>query len=114
MKFKKNIKLGILNLPRSSKKMIALFCDFGLCLVSIILAYYLRLDQLVPLKGPALIAAAISVIIALPVFWFTGSYRTIFRYSGLSIVFSAMLSIFVYGLIYASIFTLYGIGNIPR
>ena len=114
MKFKKNIKLGILNLPRSSKKMIALFCDFGLCLVSIILAYYLRLDQLVPLKGPALIAAAISVIIALPVFWFTGSYRTIFRYSGLSIVFSAMLSIFVYGLIYASIFTLYGIRNIPR
>jgi FlaA1/EpsC-like NDP-sugar epimerase len=114
MKFKKKIKLSILNLPRSTKKMIALFCDFGLCLVSIVLAYYLRLDQLVPLKGSALIAATISVIIALPVFWFTGSYRTIFRYSELSIVFSALLSTFVYGLIYASIFTLYGIENVPR
>ena len=37
-------------------------------------------------------SAAIFTIIAIPVFWFFGIYRTIFRYTGLSILSTISLS----------------------
>jgi FlaA1/EpsC-like NDP-sugar epimerase len=48
------------------------------------------------------------------VFWLTGLYRTIFRYSGLSIMFSVSVAITVYGLLYFCVFTLYQIEGVPR
>ena len=112
--FTKNILKIFIDLPRSFKKILALFCDLILCLICVIIAFYLRLDQLVPLRGPALTAAWVSVCLALPVFWLSGFYRTIFRYSGLSIIFSLSTAILVYGGLYFIIFTLYGIQNVPR
>ena len=114
MRFTKNILKIFIDLPRSFKKILALFCDLILCLICVIIAFYLRLDQLVPLRGPALTAAWVSVCLALPVFWLSGFYRTIFRYSGLSIIFSLSTAILVYGGLYFIIFTLYGIQNVPR
>ena len=114
MMFTKNILKIFIDLPRSFKKILALFCDLILCLICVIIAFYLRLDQLVPLRGPALTAAWVSVCLALPVFWLSGFYRTIFRYSGLSIIFSLSTAILVYGGLYFIIFTLYGIQNVPR
>ena len=112
--FTKNISKIFIDLPRFFKKILALFCDLILCLTCVIVAFYLRLDQLVPLRGPALTAAWVSACLALPVFWLSGFYRTIFRYSGLSIIFSLSTAILVYGGLYFIIFTLYGIQNIPR
>tara|TARA_B100001057_G_scaffold500965_1_gene619306 strand:- start:4268 stop:6190 length:1923 start_codon:yes stop_codon:yes gene_type:complete len=104
----------VLILPRGIKQIIALLCDFSLCLISVVLAFYLRLDQIFYLNGPAFTAAWISVCIALPVFWFFGLYRIIFRYSGSSIIFLISNAFLVYGLLYISIFTFYRIENIPR
>ena len=111
---RQNITESILNLPRSAKQILALSCDMSLCLIAVVGAFYLRLDQFIPLKGPVTIAATASVFLALPVFWLIGLYRTIFRYSGLSIMFSVSTAILVYGLLYSCIFTLYGIEGVPR
>ena len=94
--FTKNISKIFIDLPRFFKKILALFCDLILCLTCVIVAFYLRLDQLVPLRGPALTAAWVSACLALPVFWLSGFYRTIFRYSGLSIIFSLSTAILVH------------------
>ena len=105
---------SILILPRFAKQSIAAFVDINLCILCTWLAFYLRLDELIPIKGPPLIAAVISVVLALPVFWLFGMYRTIFRYSGLSIMFSASTSLLVYGFLYFSVFGVYGVIGIPR
>ena len=114
MRLKTNITTGILNLPRFAKQIIAILCDLSLCFVCVVAAFYLRLDQFVPLKGPVLTAVWVSILLSIPVFWLTGLYRTIFRYTGLSIVFSVSFSIAVYGLLYFCVFTLYRIEGIPR
>ena len=114
MRFKTNITNGILSIPRLAKQIISILCDLSLCFICVVAAFYLRLDQLVPLKGPILTAVWVSMLFSIPVFWLTGLYRTIFRYSGLSIIFSVSLAIFVYGLLYFCVFTLYRIEGVPR
>ena len=114
MNLKKNLTKGIINLPRFAKQIIAILCDFSLCIICVVAAYYLRLDQLVPLKGPVIFAAWISILIAIPNFWLMGFYHTIFRYSGLSIIFSVTVAILIYGSLYFCVFTLYGVNGVPR
>ena len=114
MNFNKKFLEAIERIPRPGKIMIAIICDLSLCFVSVIIAFYLRLDQLVPLKGPILNAIWVSGLLALTIFWLTDLYRTIFRYSGLSIIFSVSIAFAIYGFLYFCIFTLYQIEGIPR
>ena len=105
---------SILSLPRLAKQITVLFCDLCLCLICVVGALYLRLDELVPLKGPVSTAAWVSVCLALPIFWLMGLYRTIFRYSGLSIMLSVSMAVLVYGLLYFCVFALHIIEGVPR
>ena len=114
MSFKNDVIISVLSLPRAVKRLISIICDLSLCLMCVLGAFYLRLDIFVLLDRPVVIAAWISVCLALPVFWLSGLYRTIFRYSATSIFFSISISITIYALLYFSIFTLYGIEGVPR
>ena len=105
---------GILNLPRFVKQIIAITVDSSFCILCLWLAFYLRLDQFISIQGVVLKAAIASVILALPVFWLLGLYKTIFRYSGLSIMFSIFIAILVYGLLFFLIFGVYRVVGIPR
>lgn len=105
---------SILNLPRFSKRIIVIIIDLGLCVLSTWFAFYLRLDEFTSIKGAGLTAVMVSVALALPVFWLLGLYRTIFRYSSLSIMFSVSIALLVYGFLYFSVFGVYGVAGIPR
>ncbi len=76
------LAVPILALPRAAKRFVALSVDLGLCVLTVWLAFYLRLGEFVALSGTALWAAGASVGIALPIFIVSGLYRAIFRYSG--------------------------------
>jgi FlaA1/EpsC-like NDP-sugar epimerase len=105
---------SILNLPRFAKQIIAIIVDLSLCVLSTWYAFYLRLDQFISIQGAALTAVMVSVTLAFPVFWLLGLYKTIFRYSGLSITFSVSIALLVYGFLYFSVFGVYGVAGIPR
>jgi FlaA1/EpsC-like NDP-sugar epimerase len=105
---------SILNLPRFAKQIIAIIFDLSLCVLCTWFAFYLRLDQLFLIQGVVLTAVIVSVVLALPVFWLLGLYRTIFRYSGLSIMFSVSIALLVYGLLYFLIFGIFEVTGIPR
>ena len=105
---------GILNLPRFAKNIIAIIVDLNLCVLSTWFAFYLRLDQFILIQGVVLAAVMVSVALVLPIFWMLGLYRTIFRYSGLSIMFSVSIALLIYGFLYFSVFGLYGVAGIPR
>ena len=105
---------SILSLPRFAKKSILIIFDSSLCVLCTWIAFYLRLDQFILIKGVTSLAALLSVCIALPTFWLVGLYRTIFRYSDLSIAFSVSIASLVYGFLYFSVFGVYGVSGIPR
>ena len=105
---------SILNFPRFVKQIVAVIIDINLCVLCVWFAFYLRLDQFVSIQGVVLKAVMASVALALPVFWLLGLYKTIFRYSGLSIMFSVSIALTVYGLLYFLVFGVYGVIGIPR
>lgn len=104
----------ILAMPRVAKRAVAVLVDLGLCVLTVWLAFYLRLGEFVPLSGNALWAVGASIGIALPVFTVSGLYRAIFRYSGWPALLAVARAICVYGLLYASIFTAIGVVDVPR
>ena len=77
-----NYVMPILALPRWAKRFVVLALDTALCILTVWLAYYLRLGEFVTLSDTALKAVGVSIGIALPVFVVSGLYRAIFRYSG--------------------------------
>ena len=104
----------VLSLPRVSKRFIALSVDLILCILSVWLAYFLRLGEFINLSGNALLATVASVAIALPVFIVSGFYRAIFRYSGWPAFMAVARAISIYAIIYVIIFTVIGVADIPR
>ncbi len=104
----------LLSLPRSAKIGVVLSVDTSLIILSVWLAYYLRLGELVTLSDTALVAVITSILFALPIFIISGLYRAIFRYSGWPALLTVARAITIYGLLYASIFTAVGISGVPR
>jgi FlaA1/EpsC-like NDP-sugar epimerase len=114
------LAVPILALPRSAKRFIALLVDLSLCVLTVWLAYYLRLGEFISFAGAsewaqgAIWASAVSVGIALPIFVVSGLYRAIFRYSGWPALMTVARAVGIYGLLYASVFTVMGVSGVPR
>ena len=78
----------VLALPRYAKQVIALSVDITLCILTVWLAFYLRLGEFVaftqntPFARGLMSASGVSLLLAIPLFFVSGLYRTIFRYSG--------------------------------
>lgn len=109
-----SIVAPVLALPRAAKRVIVLFVDLGLCILTVWLAYYLRLGEFISLSGNALLAVAVAIAMALPIFVVSGLYRAIFRYSGWPALLAVARAVSIYGILYASIFTAIGISGVPR
>ena len=112
--FNKNFSKQLFGLGRYTKRTIAIITDVLLCVIAVWLAFFIRLEEFILLKDISYVPVLLSVVIALPIFWIFGVYRTLFRYAGLSILNTISLSTFVYGLVYFSIISIYGIKDIPR
>ena len=114
MSILKKLSKNIINLPRSTKRIIAILIDIGLCIFCTWLAFYLRLEEFVKINDVTTLAVEISILLAIPLFWLMGLYKTIFRFQGLSIIFTVFVATFTYTLLYFSVIGIYGIQGIPR
>jgi len=114
MSILKDISKNIISLPRYTKRIIAILIDVGLCIVCTWLAFFLRLEEFVKINDVTTLAVLISIILAIPIFWLTGLYKTIFRFQGSSIIFTVFVAIFAYSLLYFAVIGIYGIQGIPR
>jgi len=104
----------VLELPRAAKRVVAIMVDMSLCVLTVWLAYYMRLGEFVTLSGNALIATVVSMAICLFVFIVFGLYRAIFRYSDWPALLTVVRAVSVYGLLYSAIFTAVGVNEVPR
>lgn len=104
----------LLRLPRPAKRAIALGMDAIICAVTVYLAFYLRMGELVdPFTGvPHPTMGAIAI--ALPIFVITGLYRAIFRHAGFGAMRSVARAVALYTVPYVIIYTGIGVYGVPR
>ena len=105
---------NIINLPRYTKRIIVILIDLGLCIICTWAAFYLRLEEFVKFNDVTTLAVEVSILLAIPIFWLMGLYKTIFRFQGYSIIFTVFVAISVYALLYFAVIGIYGIQGIPR
>jgi FlaA1/EpsC-like NDP-sugar epimerase len=110
---------SVLELPRFFKRVFVLLVDIGLSVLSVILAFYLRLDEWnffyqVHREYSIGLTTWVAVILAIPIFVFLGLYREIFRYSGWFALLTLMRAMALYGVTFFFIFSLVGIDGVPR
>jgi len=108
----------LLDLPRPVKRAVALVFDAFLCVLTVWLAFWLRLDEWLPLSGhpqwrPEWAALA-AVTVALPIFITFGFYRAIFRYAGWQASLTVVRAMALYTVIYATVFSLLRVPGVPR
>ena len=110
--------IPMLALPRMVKRAVVLLLDAFLCVLTVWLAFYLRLGEFLSLSDTSLwsphIAVLLSLSIAIPIFIFSGLYRAIFRYNGLPALMAVSKAMLIYGLLYALTFTVVGVQGVPR
>src|SRR6056300_177861 len=114
MSILKDLSNNIINLPRYTKRVIAILIDIGLCVICTWLAFYLRLEQFVKINDVTTLAVEISLLLAIQIFWLMGLFKTIFRFKVSSIIFTVFVATSVYALLYFAVITIYGIQGIPR
>lgn len=108
------IRLFLLDLPRDKKLIISLAVDTFLCFLTVWIAFYLRLGEVVRLNYSILFSSLLSIIFAIPVFYISGLYRTIFRYSGWPAMLTVSKSIIIYGFLFSTFITFISFRDIPR
>ena len=108
------IKLYFLDLPRFSKLIIYLVVDSFLCFLTVWFSFYLRLGEISRLESSIILPSFLSIIFAIPVFYFSGLYRTIFRYSGWAAMLTVSKSIIIYGILFSTFITLISFRDVPR
>ena len=114
MSILKEVSKDVINLPRYAKKIIVILIDVGLCILCTWFAFYLRLEEIVKIDDLTTQAVEISALLAIPIFWLMGLYKTIFRFQGYSIIFTVFVATSVYALLYFAVISIYGIQGIPR
>ena len=114
MSILREISNNIINLPRYTKIIIAIIIDIGLCIFCTWFAFYLRLEQFIKISDVTNLAVLISILLAIPIFWLMGLYKTIFRFAGSSIIFTVLIATLAYSLLYFAIISIYVIQGIPR
>ena len=112
------LAIPILALPRSAKRIIVLGLDISLCILTVWLAYFLRLSEWIHISGDEqwkpFLAVGVSLAFAIPIFITHGFYRAIFRYSGWPALMTVARAMLIYGVLYAAIITAIGLPGVPR
>jgi len=109
-----NFPIAILALNRVAKRLVIITLDVFLCALTIWLAFYLRLDDFLSITAILLLWFGLFVLIAIPIFIRASLYRAIFRYSDFPAILTMVRSMLLYGFLFASVFTFYGVPGVPR
>ena len=110
----KKLRIFLLDLPRDIKLIISLAVDSILCILTVWFAFYLRLGTFANIENFVILPSFLSIFFAIPVFYFSGLYRTIFRYAGWPAMLTVSKSIIIYGFLFSTFITLISFRDVPR
>jgi FlaA1/EpsC-like NDP-sugar epimerase len=110
----KNVKNILLASPRLIKQALAGLSDLIICAIAVQLAMDLRLETHTFWGFQHTWLLLFGMALFIPIFIGMGLYRAIFRFAGLQVIFSLNKAMAVYALLYAAVFTVIGISEVPR
>ena len=117
-KTSKRLAKETIMMPRLAKRLVVISVDACLCILTVWLAFYLRLGEWIKLSGDStwqpMWAVFGSLLFALPIFIFYGLYKAIFRYTGWHALMSVAKAIGLYGLLFSTVFSAFGVEGVPR
>lgn len=101
-------------LPRWIKRALIVTVDISLCILTVWIAYYLRLSEWVPLYGAPGLSVIGSIGLAMPIFALVGVYRPVFRHAESAGFRQVLFASLIYALAYMAVFTAWSVPGIPR
>jgi FlaA1/EpsC-like NDP-sugar epimerase len=108
------MKNGLISLPRYQKQLIAIAVDAVSIVLSVWIAFSLRLELLhIPVADERLLYV-IPLFIAIPIFIKFGLYRAIFRYVGQHVLWAIVKAIVLYGIVFATLIMTWEFWGLPR
>jgi FlaA1/EpsC-like NDP-sugar epimerase len=110
----KKIRKSLLASPRMIKQALALVNDVITCAIAVQLAMDFRLETHSSWGFQHTWLFFTGLALFIPIFIGMGLYRAIFRFAGLQVIFSLNKAMAVYALLYASVFTVIGLYDVPR
>jgi FlaA1/EpsC-like NDP-sugar epimerase len=118
--YTKEILNSFSSLNRYSKRLLAVLSDVFLCFVCTWLMFKARAIYWLSIKPgteASLLfdfnSAMISILIAIPIFWLFGLYRTILRYTNFSMLLNISIASSFYGILYLLV-GFYILNQVPR
>lgn len=110
----KILRNTLLTSPRLTKQALAVLSDALICCIAVQLAIDLLMETHVSWSIQHTWMLVLGLVLFLPIFIFMGLYLAIFRYADLQGIISLNKAIALYALLYASIFTVFGLDHVPR
>ena len=104
----------VTRLSRARKRVVVMTSDALLCVISVIVAYSLRIGVWVYTGDPVVKTALIALVIMFAAFFVTDVYRAIFRYAGRGTMRTLMRAGLIYGTAMTLLLTFYAIDGVPR
>ncbi len=114
MAFNKSIVSPLLALPRPAKRLVVIFLDLVLALVSVWAAFYLRIDQTGLPQLQQKYVYLLAPVLAFPLFVRFGLYRAIFRYTGLAALATTAKAVGVYAVLFFMALLWFKWDGVPR
>ena len=114
MPFNKSIVTPLLGLTRPLKRLVVLTLDLTLSLVSVWVAFYLRIDQTGLPQLEQKYVYLLAPLLAIPIFVRFGLYRAIFRYTGMAALATTAKAVGFYGLLFFSTLLWFKWEGVPR
>ena len=108
------VSIFLNSLYKKKKQLVVSIFDIIICIISIVLAFSIRLEEFYIPSIYDLKIFIISIIIYLPIFIYFGFYKEIFRYSNLAIFNNVFKSTLIYGVIFFGILVIFSWKGIPR
>ena len=90
-----------------SRRFIIIFFDLSVCLFSLWIAFFLRLDKFYSLQEMPLLPIIISLSLLTFLIFFFQIHKSINRYSGLNSFIQLSKALIIYSIIFCCFFTLY-------
>ncbi len=104
----------LLALPRPAKRLVVMALDLLLMLVSVWVAFYLRIDQTGMPQGQQASVYLLSPVLAIPIFVRFGLYRAIFRYTGMAALATTAKAVALYTLLFFVALLFFKWQGVPR
>jgi FlaA1/EpsC-like NDP-sugar epimerase len=104
----------VIALNRTSKRLVVIALDLLLALITVWLAFHLRLDQVGFAEQKQIFVYVLAPVLAVPIFIRFGLYRAIFRYTGMAAMATLVKAVGIYAVLFFATLLFFKWEGVPR